>query len=114
MKDTQKINILDYNDIYTYIFDSIKLAKQNNCSAFYNALSRYAKQQTGKNAAAIECLQASLKNTQLNDEIAKLRTKLYSSADEQVDLSLIVSLLSQAAKQTKSTSNATELKNLYD
>lgn len=91
-----------------------QLAKQNNCSAFYNALSRYAKQQTGKNAAAIECLQASLKNTQLNDEIAKLRTKLYSSAEEQVDLSLIVNLLSQATKHAKSTSNATELKNLYD
>ena len=91
-----------------------QFAKQNNSSGFYNALNLYAKQQTGKNAAAIECLLASLKNTQLNDEIAKLRTKLYSSADEQVDLSLIVSLLSQTAKQTKSTSNATELKNLYD
>ncbi|MED5513656.1 BatD family protein [Pseudoalteromonas sp. DY56-GL22] len=91
-----------------------QFAKQNNNSGFYNALNHYAKQQTGKNAAAIECLLASLKNTQLNDEIAKLSTKLYSSADEQVDLSLIVSLLSQAAKQTKSTSNDTELKNLYD
>jgi cell division protein FtsL len=59
-------------------------------------------------------LQASLKNTQLNDEIAKLRTKLYSSAEEHVDLSLIVNLLSQATKYAKSTSNDTELKNLYD
>ncbi|WP_348709174.1 BatD family protein [uncultured Pseudoalteromonas sp.] len=89
-------------------------AKQNNSSAFYNALNLYAKQYTGKNVAAIEYLLASLKNTQLNDEIAKLRTKLYSSADEQVDLSLIVNLLSQATKQTNSTSNSTELKNLYD
>ena len=89
-------------------------AKQNNSSAFYNALNLYAKQHTGKNVAAIEYLLASLKNTQLNDEIAKLRTKLYSSADEQVDLSLIVNLLSQATKQTNSTSNSTELKNLYD
>ncbi|URQ91412.1 BatD family protein [Pseudoalteromonas sp. SCSIO 43101] len=89
-------------------------AKQNNSSAFYNALNLYAKQYTGKNVAAIEYLLASLKNTQLNDEIAKLRTKLYSSADEQVDLSLIVNLLSQATKQTQSTSNSTELKNLYD
>lgn len=89
-------------------------AKQNNSSAFYNALNLYAKQHTGKNVAAIEYLLASLKNTQLNDEIAKLRTKLYSSADEQVDLSLIVNLLSQATKHTQSTSNSTELKNLYD
>ncbi|NIZ05246.1 BatD family protein [Pseudoalteromonas sp. HF66] len=89
-------------------------AKQNNSSAFYNALNLYAKQYTGKNVAAIEYLLASLKNTQLNDEIAKLRTKLYSSADEQVDLSLIVNLLSQATKHTQSTSNDTELKNLYD
>ncbi|RZD23403.1 BatD family protein [Pseudoalteromonas sp. MEBiC 03485] len=89
-------------------------AKQNNSSAFYNALNLYAKQYTGKNVAAIEYLLASLKNTQLNDEIAKLRTKLYSSADEQVDLSLIVNLLSQATKHTQSTSNSTELKNLYD
>ncbi|TGV19940.1 protein BatD [Pseudoalteromonas sp. MEBiC 03607] len=91
-----------------------KVAKQRNNALFYSTLMAYAKQQTGHTTRPIEHLQTTLNNQALNEEIAKLRAKLYSSADEHPDLAKIVALLSQATKHVKSTNQEDVLKNLYD
>ena len=91
-----------------------KLAKQGKYTAFYSALGRYAKHQTGKTTGALDSLLATLNDESLNTEIAKLRAKLYSSSHEKPDLVLIVNQLNQAEKHPKSAAQNQTLKNLYD
>ncbi|WP_404339030.1 BatD family protein [Pseudoalteromonas mariniglutinosa] len=90
-----------------------KLAKAQHYAEFYAVLQDYAKQCTGENHHAIDALCEALADKKLTDEIAKLRSKLYSSADTTVELTSIVSRLSHN-KTTATRKQPSELSDLYD
>ncbi|WP_062569774.1 MULTISPECIES: BatD family protein [Pseudoalteromonas] len=90
-----------------------KYAKTKDYSAFYLALSRYAKHETGQTHNAIDTLMGTRSSSKLNEEIAKLRAKLYSSSDEQPDLAIIINGLAQT-KSAQSFDKDQGLKKLYD
>ncbi|MEZ7278146.1 BatD family protein [Pseudoalteromonas sp. 68 DY56-GL68] len=90
-----------------------KYAKTKDYSAFYLALSRYAKHETGQTHNAIDTLMGTRSSSKLSEEIAKLRAKLYSSSDEQPDLAIIIDGLAQT-KSAQSFDKNQGLKKLYD
>ena len=89
-----------------------KISKNNDINAFYQALNRYAIQQTKQPHSAIDKLVLDLDNIQLSQQIAKLQSALYSPNSSEVDLAAIVQLL-EAQRNTQGKSQQAVLKGLY-
>ncbi|WOC25290.1 BatD family protein [Pseudoalteromonas sp. N1230-9] len=111
-------NSLNKNDVKSEVSsvslsELKKYAKTKDYSAFYLALSRYAKHETGQTHNAIDTLMDTRSSSKLSEEIAKLRAKLYSSSDEQPDLAIIINGLAQT-KRAQSFDKNQGLKKLYD
>ena len=87
-------------------------SKNNDVSAFYQALNRYAVQTTKQSHSAIDKLELHADNALLSQHIAKLRAALYSPYNTDVDMVAIVNLLQEQHKIQK-TSQESVLKGLY-
>ncbi|WP_392343892.1 BatD family protein [Pseudoalteromonas prydzensis] len=94
-------------------FDELKKASKNNdINRFYQALNRYAIQQTKQSHSAIDKLVLEVDNIQLSQHIAKLQSALYSPSSAEVDLAAIVNLL-EAQRNLQGKSQQAVLKGLY-
>lgn len=89
-----------------------KTSKNNDINAFYQALNRYAIQQTKQRHSAIDKLILDVDNIQLSQHIAKLQSALYSPNSAEVDLVAIVNLL-EAQRNLQEKPQQAVLKGLY-
>ncbi|MGO2127763.1 MAG: BatD family protein [Pseudoalteromonas prydzensis] len=89
-----------------------KISKNNDINAFYQALNRYAIQQTKQPHSAIDKLVLDIDNIQLSQQIAKLQSALYSPTSTEVDLAAIIHLLEEQNNIQKKSQQAV-LKGLY-
>ncbi|MFU2508269.1 BatD family protein [Pseudoalteromonas sp. ASV78] len=89
-----------------------KISKNNDINAFYQALNRYAIQQTKQPHSAIDKLVLDVDNIQLSQQIAKLQSALYSPTSTEVDLAAIIHLLEEQNNIQKKSQQAV-LKGLY-
>ncbi|HEA18878.1 MAG TPA: protein BatD [Pseudoalteromonas prydzensis] len=89
-----------------------KISKNNDINAFYQALNRYAIQQTKQPHSAIDKLVLDIDNIQLSQQIAKLQSALYSPNSTEVDLAAIIHLLEEQNNIQKKSQQAV-LKGLY-
>ena len=87
-------------------------SKDNDLSAFHQALNRYAIKVTKQPNNAIDALIHQVNDQQLSEQIAKLRAALYSSNNETVDLSVIIKALELHTHSAKNNQKNI-LKGLY-
>ncbi|BDF94908.1 hypothetical protein KAN5_17460 [Pseudoalteromonas sp. KAN5] len=99
-------------DSSTSLNELKKASKNNDINAFYQALNRYAVQQTKQSHSAIDKLMLDVDNIQLSQHIAKLQSALYSPNSTEVDLAAIVNLLEEQ-RNRQSKSQQAVLKGLY-